>query len=337
MVRRTSFRSLGIRIAYIVGGLYLVATVAMGLILAEFFLHLPKNHHEESAAFRMRVWKQFHANVQDVSIKAADGEVLRAWYVTPSKPRGEAVVLLHGITGNRLDPSGFGDIFLKEGYSVLLPDSREHGESGGRIATYGILERDDVHRWVNFARKRDPGCTYLLGESMGAAIGLQAAAVTPQLCAVAVESPFANFREISYERLGYETHLGTPFWKTLGRPALEVAILYSRIRYGIYLPNAAPSKAVQDSHVPTMLIAGTKDRDIPMHHAQELLTTCDHCSLWIVPGANHGGAAATFPVTFEWTVLDFFEHHDRAKPKRLAQSGVDFGVVSGSLQNLSGL
>jgi pimeloyl-ACP methyl ester carboxylesterase len=311
----------------------------MGIVLAEFFLHLPKKHVDDGVAFRARVWKQFHASVDDVSLKGADGAVLKAWYVRPLRPRGEAVLLLHGITGNRVDPSGFGDIFLQQGYSVLLPDSREHGESGGGIATYGILERDDVRRWVGFARRRDPGCTYLLGESMGAAIGLQAAVVTPQLCAVAVESPFANFREISYERLGYETHLGTPFWKTLGRPSVEVAIIYARIRYGIYLPNAAPSRAVEDSHVPTLLIAGTEDRDIPMHHAQELLTMCEsHCSLWIVPGASHGGASSVVPVTFAWSVLDFFQKHDRTRPfRRLAQSGVDLGIVGGSFENFPGL
>ena len=327
------------RILCITAAVYAVASVAMGVALAEFFLHPPKRHVEEAVTFRTRVWKQFHADVEDVSLKGADGAVLKGWYVKAPRSNGEAVVVLHGITGNRTDPSGLGDIFLRQGYSVLLPDSREHGESGGKIATYGILERDDVRRWVGFARRRDPGCTYLLGESMGAAIGLQATVVTPQLCAVAVESPYANFREISYERLGYETHMGAPFWKTLGRPAIEVAILYSRIRYGIYLPDAAPSRAVIDSHVPTLLIAGTADRDIPMHHAQELLTHCEnHCSLWIVPGANHGGAASTVPVTFEWSVLDFFQKHDPTGAfRRSSQSGVDLGVVGGSFQDFPGL
>jgi pimeloyl-ACP methyl ester carboxylesterase len=339
MALRASFRSLRLRIGYVLAGIYVVATLAMGIVLAEFFLHLPKRHVEDGMVFRARVWQQFHASVEDVSVKAADGAVLKAWYVRPPKPRGEAVLLLHGITGNRVDPSGFGDIFLKQGYSVLLPDSREHGESGGRIATYGILEREDVRRWVGFARKRDPGCTYLLGESMGAAIGLQATSVTPQLCAVAVESPYANFREISYERLGNETHLGTLFWKTLGRPAVEVAIVYARIRYKVYLPDAAPGKAVENSRVPTLLIAGTEDRDIPMHHAQELLARCEkHCWLWIIPGARHGGASTVVPVTFEFSVLDFFQKHDHAKPvPRLAKSGIDLGIVGGSFQDLAGL
>jgi fermentation-respiration switch protein FrsA (DUF1100 family) len=293
-------------------GVYGLACVAVGIGLAEISLHLPKRYVEDGAEFRDRVQQQFQAKVSDVSLSAEDGAQLRAWYVVPPKPNGEAVVLLHGIAGNRIDPSGLGDIFLKQGYSVLLPDSRGHGESGGRIATYGILERDDVRRWVGWVRQRDPGCTYLLGESMGAAIGLQATEVTPDLCAVAVESPYARFREVTYERLGEATGTGAKFWKTLGRPAIEVAILYTRLRYGIYLPDAAPQTAVEHSHVPTLLIAGTKDQQIPMHHAEELERSCEsHCTLWIVPGADHGGASAVEPTVFRENVVGWFRQHDK--------------------------
>jgi pimeloyl-ACP methyl ester carboxylesterase len=37
-------------------------------------------------------------------------------------------------------------LLLSRGYSVLLPDARAHGESAGPIATYGVLEAEDIHR-----------------------------------------------------------------------------------------------------------------------------------------------------------------------------------------------
>jgi pimeloyl-ACP methyl ester carboxylesterase len=304
-------RKLLFRLALPLIVVYLVVCVGFGIKVAEISLHLPKHSHEDGNSFRTRVWRQFHARVQDVALTGADGAVLQAWYVRPPHPNGEAVVLLHGIAGNRIDPSGYGDIFLQRGYSILLPDSREHGRSGGPIATYGILERDDVRRWVQLVRQSAPGCTYLLGESMGAAIALQAAAITPQVCAVAVEDPYANFREISYERLANATGTAPFLWRTLGAPAVEAAILYTWLRYRIYLPDAAPAEAVTETHVPTLLISGTEDHDIPMHHAQELEASCaSHCALWIVSGADHGGAAVVAPVTFEYSLLDFFQKHD---------------------------
>jgi fermentation-respiration switch protein FrsA (DUF1100 family) len=291
-------------------GIYCVGCFLAGIFLAETSLRLPRQQLGDGSVYRSRVSREFHANVLDVSIVAADGAVLRGWLVEPTQANGKSVLLLHGVTDNRLGASGFGDYFLARGYSVLLPDSREHGASGGEISTYGILERDDVRRWVAWVRERSPGCTYLLGESMGAAIGLQATAVTPQLCAVAVESPYSTFREISYERLGRGTGLGAQFWRTAGRPVIEVAILYAGARYDVDLPRAEPLAAVESSRVPTLLIAGTADRNIPAHHAEELEAACaSHCELWMVSGADHGGASAVAPAEFWQRVSGWFESH----------------------------
>ncbi len=145
---------------------------------------------------------------------------------------------------------------------------------------------------------------------------MQATAVTPELCAVVVESPYSTFREISYERLGRKTGLGTFFWSTLGRPVIEVAILYAGARYDVNLPLAEPKSAVETSRVPTLLIAGTADRNIPPHHAEELEAACpSHCALWIVEGADHGGASTVAPEEFWRRVSDWFESHGENTPK----------------------
>jgi uncharacterized protein len=48
---------------------------------------------------------------------------------------GKAVILLHGISANRMGVAGYGEMFLQKGYRILLPDSRAHGESEGNPAT----------------------------------------------------------------------------------------------------------------------------------------------------------------------------------------------------------
>jgi fermentation-respiration switch protein FrsA (DUF1100 family) len=289
--------------------LYAAVCLFGGVIVAELSLRLHKLPLADTSAFYIRM-QHLHSSVEDVAITTPDGTILKAWFIVPQEPNGKSVIILHGVTANRIGSTGFAEIFLSKGYSVLVPDSRDHGESGGLIATYGILERYDVKQWAHWMRQRAPGCTYLLGESMGAAIGLQATAVTPELCAVAVEDPYARFREIGYERLGRGSHAGTLVWQTLGRPILEVAILYARLRYGIYLPDADDEYAVDHASTPTLLIAGTADVNIPMHHAQELQKACySHCTLWIVPGADHGGASTVAHAQFEQRILSFFAAH----------------------------
>ena len=85
-----------------------------------------------------------------VEITARDGIALRAWFFTPPTPNGNALLILHGIADSRASQAGLAGMFLEHGYTVLVPDSRAHGDSGGALATHGLLEADDVHRWVSW-------------------------------------------------------------------------------------------------------------------------------------------------------------------------------------------
>ncbi len=308
-------RSKGVRVALWIlllsPVLYLGVCVVLGIALAESTLRLPTQHVFTGHMFRIRMSRQFDAGVRSVNLTAADGVRLSAWWVTPPHPNGRSVLLLHGIGGNRVDMSGYADIFIAQGYGVLLPDSRGHGESGGRVATFGLLESDDVRRWTAWVRTQIPGCTYLLGESMGAAIAVQATAVTPEICAAAVEDPFSRFRPVVYERLGHETGLGTRFWQTAGWPIVRVAIGWAHLRYRVWLPDARPDTAVRHSDVPVLLMTGTADNNIPMHHAQDLEAACGHrCALWVVPGASHGGISSVRGAEFGHRILVWFQTHD---------------------------
>src|ERR1700758_4537005 len=166
---------------------YLFLSAIAGMVLAEASLKLmrrPLRHRQEIAEF---VRGHYGAELTDVSISAADGVTLRAWYVRPHEFNGSTVVLLHGITDNREGVAGYGKMFLDHRYAVLLPDARRHGESGGDLATYGLKESDDIRRWIDWLyslppiaqQQRMPGdiastqCVYGFGESYGAALMLQ--------------------------------------------------------------------------------------------------------------------------------------------------------------------
>src|SRR5579871_1927300 len=115
---------------------YLVLSAAAGIVITEASLKLQKRPLRHQQEFATLVQKNFQAELQNVSITAADGAVLRGWFVHPHEYNGNAVVLLHGITDNREGVAGYGALLLAHGYAVLLPDARHHGESGGELATY---------------------------------------------------------------------------------------------------------------------------------------------------------------------------------------------------------
>ena len=259
-----------------------------------------------SARFESDMRRLYHSNVQEVSANGRDNVILRAWYVKPKNDNGSSVLLLHGVADNREGVSGYARMFLDQGYRVLLPDSRAHGISGGDIATYGLKEADDIHRWVDWLEAGETNCVYGFGESMGAALLLQSLAHESRFCAVVVESAFSRFDEVAPERAARYTRM--PFWfgRTVERPIIAVAMAYTRWKYGLDFRQANPADAVAHTTVPVLLITGSRDLDILPHHSEALARADDNAQLWIVEGAAHGGASSANPQLFESRVLQFF-------------------------------
>jgi pimeloyl-ACP methyl ester carboxylesterase len=84
----------------------------------------------------------------------------------------------------------------KRGYSVLLFDFRNHGESDPAHTTIGILESRDVGAASQFAGMKAPGRPQLLwGVSMGAATALLAVRDFGGFAGVISDSAFPSFRE----------------------------------------------------------------------------------------------------------------------------------------------
>src|SRR5262249_23027117 len=144
-------------------------------------LSVTQSEERNAAAAATRESVEF----RPVEMSTSDGAVLRAWFMRPSDANGKAVILFHGVSDNRMGTYGFGKWLVENHYAVLLPDARAQGSSGGALATYGVMEADDIHRWVDWLESVDhPDCVYGLGESMGAAQLLQALPHESRFCAV---------------------------------------------------------------------------------------------------------------------------------------------------------
>ena len=71
---------------------------------------------------------------------------------------------------------GRSPFFAEQGCNLLLPDARNHGESGGTFSGFGALEADDLLCWLDWIDRELDGQTVILyGAGMGAVTALLAA------------------------------------------------------------------------------------------------------------------------------------------------------------------
>ena len=301
------------RLLCFLASFYVAGTVVGGIALGWLALHAssaPIRPYEERNARAAALAKS--VEFRDVEITTSDGVVLRAWYMRPREANGDAVILLHSISGNRVEMYDYGKWLVENRYSVLLLDERHHGDSGG-LTTYGVKEADDIHRWVDWIETNEPArCVYGLGESTGAAELLESLPHESRFCAVVGESANATFREEQYTRLGRLFHTGPWLGRTLFRPMVDVGFLYVRWRYGIDLEAASPEQAVIGIKTPILLIHGLDDTYIPPYNSDLIKAKNPAIVVWKVPGAVHVGARAAAPQEFERRVLEWFAEHSAA-------------------------
>jgi uncharacterized protein len=287
---------------------YVAICVAAGIFVAEAALHPTRRRlgaHEEETSRRLSV--NLGTSLENVEIVAEDGATLRAWSLLPSRGNGNSVILLHGLGDNRMGMIGYAELLLGHGYGILMPDSRAHGQSGGALATYGLIEKDDIHRWMEWiSTQQHPGCIYGFGESMGAAQLLQALAPKPTFCAVAAESPFSSFREIAYDRVGQFFHTGPWAGRIPLRPTVEIALAYINWKYGFAFQDISPEDSVAGSHLSVFLIHGKIDRNIPLRHSKRIQAHNPQVVLWEVANADHCGAINADPGQFAARLLAWF-------------------------------
>ena len=288
--------------------LLLLVTLAGSIFIAEGSLNIWHKETPNPAAADS-IAARDDASWSDVKVTAPDGSVLDAWLFTPRRPNRSAVIALHGVGDTRLGMLGHVDFLLRAGYTVLAPDCRGHGSSGGDLITFGVREANDVHLWADLllrspgsrltgfpvdspgrcARGAMPPCQgldrlYGIGQSMGAAILLESLAREHRFRALVADCPFATFREIASERLAQQGPLG----RIGSWPAVPLGFTWVRARYGVNLWQASPIDALRTTDTPVLLIHGAADTNIDPRHSRELhAINPAHTELWEVPGAGH--------------------------------------------------
>jgi hypothetical protein len=194
-------------------------SIVLGWLVAPAFLHPIRRALTPDLIQQADVsFGQLGARREAFDVRAPDGVLLRGWKVRAAHPNGSWVVLFHGVADNRMGGLEHSRFLLRAGYSVTMMDTR------------AILDE--------LVATEHPAHIFALGESMGAGIALQSAAVDPR-----AEALFASIREASYDYAGLQKYplLG----KTLFAPGAWVMLARGQALAGFPAVNVSPERAIQ--------------------------------------------------------------------------------------------
>lgn len=250
---------------------------------ADYYRGLDSGRCYDPVRCRALIEKILSLDVERVYIKSHDGLALVGYY--HEVKRGAPVeIFFHGFRGSwQRDFCGITEAAIEVGHNVLFVDQRAHGESEGRVITYGINERKDALRWIEYACRRFGEDTeiVLVGASMGGATVLSCAGLElpKNVKAIISDSAFSSPIGIITKVAG-----GGTFRNALVRSG---ASLTARVLCGFNLFESSALESVKNSKIPIMLVHGLGDRLVPHEMAEELVASNPAVRLESFEGADH--------------------------------------------------
>src|SRR5690625_284775 len=178
-------------------------------------------------------------------------------------------------------------LYYEEGFDVLLPDSRGHGDSEGDYIGYGWHDRLDYLDWIDLlVEDYDAEDIILHGNSMGAATVLMTSGedLPDEVKGIIADSGYTTVKDELAHQL---QHIyGLPSF-----PLLEVTSVITNVRAGYTLGGASAIDQVKDNTLPLLIIHGGDDDLVPTDMAYEIHDAAGgEKELWIVPETGHTDA-----------------------------------------------
>ncbi len=240
---------------------------------------------------------------EPVAIASPSGAILSGWFVA-GQPDGAAVVLMHGVQGNRLAMLPRARLLHAAGFSVLLFDFQAHGESTGDRITFGHREGLDARAAVAYVRQRLPAERVgVIGSSLGGAAVLLGPGSLP-VDAVVIESVYPEIGSAIANRIRATLPI---VGGAVARPLAWLFQLLLPPIIGVGPADLRPIDRVADVAAPLLVAAGTLDDRTTIAEANAIFARArEPKSLWRVEGAHHVDLEAYAPAEYRRRVLAFF-------------------------------
>lgn len=215
-------------------------------------------------------------------------------------------ILCHGYGGSNKQNTIASHQFFEQGYNVLLPNARGHGESEGSYIGMGWDDRLDIVDWIEYILKQDENAEIVLyGVSMGAATVMMASGedLPTNVRAIVEDCGYTSV----WDEFSYQLQM---LFHIPASPVMNFASLVTKARAGWWIETGNAVEQVAKSKTPMMFIHGDSDTFVPAFMLDQVYEAASvPKEKLLVEGAGHGMAASVLGAEYWDSVFAFISLH----------------------------
>ena len=242
-------------------------------------------------------------------VVTSDGVHIGGWYIPAANgigSTGATVVLVHGFAANKSEVLKYA-VPLHATFNVVAFDLRGGGRSSKSDVTFGVREKLDLEAVIDWLeRTKQPAHLAVMGNSMGGATAVLAAASDQRIEALILDSTHARVEDIFGRRAEVDAHQPS-------LPATPAVLFAIWLRTGLNLMDANPVNYIPAlGQRPLLLIHGTADvHDVPERSVNANYRAAQAAGvpveLHMCEGASHGHVIDTCPADWGRWSVDFLD------------------------------
>lgn len=202
---------------------------------------------------------------------------LPVWDVPGRLTDGPVLVLLHGFGRSRLTWVPYLDDWTRRASRVVMIDLRGHGDATPDGAGLGDPDVEDVAALVERLEAPADRPVVVIGRSLGATVGILAAAECPRIDAVVAIAPYETLAVPLSQRI-----------RLRGLPDRPVTWLAIRVLARLGRRPRSTRAAAARLPVPLLVVQGTADPISPEPGARAIADAAANARYELVDGAGHG-------------------------------------------------
>lgn len=242
-------------------------------------------------------------DIQKHTLEADDGKMLIARSFAKSKNGNKWVVVLHGYGETMEDVYDIAMHYSNDGYNILIPDLRAHGESEGAFYGMGWLDRLDVINWIDLILENNPSSQIAIhGVDMGADTALMLAGepLKSNIKVIVAEGAYTS----AWDVVKKEYKVRNP--KLPVFPFLYMINPVMKVWAGYSLSDADAVSQVKNARIPILLVNGNNDTyaDGDMTEKLNLSIASEH-EVFTIANGSHGDCRYADGDTYYGRVLEF--------------------------------